>query len=146
MTAFDHLEDAPAVPLFPVEPVPPRPDDKTKWPEHYRQSSFVAHIRKRAPSVLAFSNANEGVRSTNGGKRMKQAGLTPGVPDCTILWDGGIAFAEFKGFYASGAPGKLSEDQIRIGNKIHRNGWPVACFYTATAALAWLREQGAPVP
>lgn len=144
-TTFADLERADEQPLFYVEPIPARPDDKSKWPEHYRQSSFVAHIRKRAPGIEAFSIANERRCGTFQGRKLKQAGLTPGTPDVCCLWDGGWAFAEFKGFDAKGTAGKLSIQQIETCNRIHRRGHPVGCFYTATAALDWLRGLGAPL-
>ena len=132
-------------PLFLVEARPALPDDRTKWPEEYRQRSFVAWVRKHHPEIIAASITNEGKRSVYGGMRRKQAGLTPGMPDIVVIWDGGMAFIEFKGAAASGAWGRLSEHQIETCNKIHRNGHPVGCFYTATGAIAWLRSVGCPL-
>lgn len=144
-TTFADLERADETPLFYVEPIPARPDDKAKWPEHYRQSAFVTYLRKKAPAIQAFSIANERRCGTFHGQKLKQAGLTPGVPDVCCLWDGGMAFCEFKGFDARGTAGKLSIQQVETCNRIHRNGHPVGCFYTATAALDWLRGLGAPL-
>lgn len=143
---FADLESplAPA-PLFPVEQPGERPADKTKWSEDYRQRSFVAWLSKNHPEVIVFSITNEGARGVFHGKRLKQRGLLPGAPDICVLWNGGWAFIEFKGWAANGTPGKLSTAQIETCNRIHRNGTPVGCFFRADSALAWLRELGAPI-
>lgn len=149
-TAFlDALEASHAreeQPLFYVEPVPEKPDDKAKWSEDYRQRAFVAWIRKRAPEVTCFSIANERRVALGQMRKLKATGLTPGVPDICVLWSDHWAFIEFKGFDARGRPGTLSPQQIATCNRIHSNNTPVACFYTASAALQWLRDMGAPVP
>lgn len=134
-----------AEPMFPIEPRPALPDDPAKWSEEYRQRSFVAWMRKHHPEIITASIANEAKRSTFGGARKKSAGLTPGMPDIVVVWDGGMAFVEFKGATKSGQWGRLSQPQIEVCNKIHRNGHPVGCFFTATGALEWLRSVGAPI-
>jgi hypothetical protein len=145
-TEWDALETPLEVqPVFPVEAPGQKPEDKTRWPESYRQRSFVAWMRKNHPGIIVASIANEGRRSTFSGQRMKAQGLTPGMPDIVVLWDGGMAFVEFKGFAANGQAGKLSPAQIAACNKIHRNGHPVACFFRAESALKWLRSIGAPL-
>lgn len=146
--AFDHLEsDLAEKPLFVCEePGKPGLDPKL-WPEEARQRAFVSWIRGLygVGGLHTFSVANERKGSAIGGERLKRNGLTAGVPDIVVLWDGGIAFCEFKGFSADRRPGKLSQAQIETCNRIHRNGWPVGCFYTAKAALAFIAEHGAPV-
>ena len=145
-TTFADLESPLyAEPLFYVEPHGKAPDDTRRRPEAFRQESFVAYLRKTSPGITPASFANEGKRSTYAAGKLKKGGLAPGMPDICCIWDGGWAFIEFKGFTASGQPGKLSPAQIDACNKIHRNGHPVACFFTATAALDWLRGLGAPV-
>lgn len=146
MTSFDHLETPLAQqPLFPVEQPGARPDDPAKWSEDYRQRSFVAWMTKNHPEIIVFSIANEGARGVFHGRRMKQRGLLPGAPDICVLWNGGWAFIEFKGWAANGTPGKLSDAQIETCNRIHRNGTPVAMFFRADKALDWLASLGAPV-
>lgn len=142
--ALDALEQADG-PLFYCQPAPVPPEDRAKWPEAYRQAAFVAWIRKNNPDMVVFSIANEAKRSTFAGQRMKRTGLTPGMADIACLWDGGMAFIEFKGFDKTGRPGKLSAQQVETLNRIHRNGHPVAMFYTAEAARGWLRDLGAPI-
>ncbi len=147
MAELDALE-SPLVepPLFFVEPVPEKPDDKSKWPEEYRQRALVSYVRKHAPSVIVSSFANEGKRGLRLAAKMKGQGLLAGMADLTFIWDGGAAYVEVKGFDARGTPGKLSPQQVATLNRIHRNGHPVGCFYTATAALGFLRRLGAPIP
>lgn len=132
-------------PLFLCEQPGERPDDPKKWPEEYRQRSFVSYLRKHCPAVMAASIANERRTSLNYGVRLKKTGLTPGMPDIVCLWDGGMAFCEFKGFAKDGRAGKLSDSQVEVCNRIHRNGHPVGCFFTAARALEWLSSLGAPV-
>lgn len=145
-TTFADLE-SPLVeePLFYVEPVPEKPTDPRKWPEEYRQREFVAYVRKRYPDIILSSFANEGKRGKRLAARMKGLGLLAGMADITCIWDGGSAYLEFKGWQASGRPGKLSVQQIETLNRIHRNGHAVGCFYSARTALDWLRSLGAPV-
>lgn len=146
MTDFAALESPIApVPLFPVEQPGERPADKAKWSEDYRQRSFVAWLAKNHPEVIVFSITNEGARGVFHGKRLKQRGLLPGAPDICVLWNGGWAFVEFKGWAANGTPGKLSVQQIETCNRIHKNGTPVAVFYRADKALEWLRSVGCPL-
>ena len=145
-TTFAELESTLAPePLFPVEAPGARPEDKTRWSEDYRQRSFVAWLTKNHPDIIVFSITNEGARGVFHGRRLKQRGLLPGAPDICVLWQGGWAFVEFKGWAADGTPGKLSTAQIETCNRIHKNGTPVAMFYRADKALDWLRELGAPI-
>lgn len=147
MTAFDTLEsDLYAPPLFYVELHGKATGDPAKWSEGYRQTAFVTWMRKKAPGIVIASIANERRVGTNEGKRLKRQGLTPGMPDIIILFDGGLAFIEFKGFNAAGQPGKLSQAQIDTCNRIHANGHPVACFYSAESAWLWLQSVGCPLP
>ena len=146
-TTFADLESPlEEQPLFYVEPHGKPPVDPKLWPEDFRQKSFVAFIRKHAPAVVVSSFANEGKRTVRNGQRMKALGMTPGMPDICTIWDGGTAFLEFKGFSADGRPGRLSQQQIATLNRIHRNGWSAGCFFTASRAIDWLADLGAPVP
>lgn len=147
MAELDALESPLVeVPLFYVEPTPDKPLDPRKWPEEFRQREFVAYVRRKHPGIILSSFANEGKRGARLAAKMKGQGLLAGMADLTCIWDGGTAFIEFKGWQASGRPGKLSAQQIETLNRIHRNGHPVGCFFTATAALDFLRRCGAPIP
>lgn len=144
-TTFADLERCDEKPLFYVEQAGEKPDDPRRWPEAYRQTEFVSYVRRKWPSVVISSFANEGKRGKRMAAKMKGMGLLAGMPDTVIVWDGGMAFIEWKGWAASGAAGKLSQQQIETCNRIHRNGHPVACFFRAQTALNWLRGLGAPL-
>lgn len=147
MTDWDALETPlTEKPLFMVERPGKPPADPRKWPEAYRQKAFVAFIRKTAPGIIVASFANEGKRGLGQASKMKAQGLSAGMPDIVAMWDGGWAFCEFKGFSAAGRAGSLSVNQSEACNRIHKIGHSVACFFTAEAALDWLRALGAPIP
>jgi len=144
---LDALEsDLAPVPLFPVEEAGEKPDKRETWPESYRQKAFVSWLRRRAPMVVSFSIANERNVGLNEMRRLKAQGLVAGWPDVGVLWDGGWAFCEFKGWDAQGRPGKLSAAQVDACNRIHVNRHPVACFFRAETAWNWLRSVGCPLP
>lgn len=154
---FDHLESTLApVPLFPVEAPGKAPADLAMRPELARQKAFIAFLRKRAPLVSAFAIPNAAKRGMKAMNQAQGEGMRTGAFDTCVGWDvddstipdaaRSIAFCEFKGFSADGRPGKLSNAQIEFGNEWHRKGHAVACFYTASAALSWLRSLGAPIP
>lgn len=146
IATFAELE-SPLVeePLFPVEKPGKPPLDPRTWPEEFRQREFVAYVRRKYPEIVLSSFANEGKRGKRMAAKMKGLGLLAGMPDTAILWDGGMAFIEWKGWTSAGRPGRLSAQQIDTCNRIHRNGHAVACFFSARSALEWLRELGAPI-
>lgn len=132
-------------PLFAVE----APDGRKDLSEHQRQSMFVAFMRKANPHIVVYANMNHGARSQT---RACKEGMLPGVPDLTICWElseddprASIAYAEMKGYTAAGRPGTLSRQQIDVGNRFHRLGYPVGCFFSARTLVEWLRGLGAPV-
>lgn len=132
-------------PLFPVEKPSKPPLDPRTWPEEFRQREFVSYVRRKYPRIVLSSFANEGKRGMRMAAKMKGLGLLAGMPDTVLLWDGGMAFIEWKGWTAAGRPGTLSAQQIDTCNRIHRNGHKVACFFSARPALEWLRGLGAPL-
>lgn len=132
-------------PLFYVEQPGKPPLDPRTWPEEFRQREFVSYVRRKYPQLVLSSFANEGKRGPRMAAKMKGLGLLAGMPDTVVLWDGGMAFIEWKGWDASGRAGRLSVQQIETCNRIHRNGHAVACLFSARTALEWLREQGAPI-
>ena len=140
---------------FFCEPAPsPGPDPKL-WPEEERQAAFIAYLLKTSSKVTARAIRNEGKRGFKEQRSMKRTGLLAGTFDTVIFWDyrdatsddcpRSVASIEFKGFDAKGRPGKLSQPQIEYGNDLFRKGHAVGCFYTAAAALDFLRRLGAPV-
>ena len=125
-------------PLFPVE----APDGKRLIGETPRQTQFVKLMRELAPSCAVFANANAGKRAP---RTAKLEGIVSGVFDMSVAWDDGhVAYPEFKG-YAGGRAGKLSDNQIIWGNRMHRLGHHVACFFDPMSAVLWLQSIGAPV-
>jgi hypothetical protein len=136
-------------PLFPVE----APDKERGLSELDRQAWLVTYIRRTSPKVLIYANANAAKRGFGAQRQVHKEGLLAGIPDLTVCWDVGdghapdgltIAFVEMKGWSKSG-PGKLSAQQIEIANRLHRMGVPVACFFSARSAIAWLISLGCPL-
>lgn len=137
MIDFAALEEPlRAVPLFPVEP----PDDQRSLAELPRQTRLLSRLRVIAPGLKIYANANAGKRNPTQARR---EGITSGVFDLSVVnreaYPRFRAELEMKG-WASKRAGKLSPNQISWGNDMHRAGWPVACFFTPDAAVAWLRS------
>lgn len=140
MNPFADL-DEPLIPepQFYVEP----PDGMKHWPEIDRQSTFFKLLRYAGPRVHAFANANAGKRNP---RKAKAEGIKSGVFDVTCQFKLPlIAYTEFKGYDGRGRPGKLSDNQIRFGNRLVELGIPCACFFSPQAAINWLRELGFPI-
>lgn len=152
---FDHLEDLPAVPLFPVEKPAKPTGDPHMWPELARQKAFIAFMRKTQPSIEVHAIPNAGKRGLKAQAQAKAEGLKAGVFDLFIGWDVKhashnapctVAWIDFKGFDKNGRPGRLSASQIEWANRMKGLGYPVACFFTVKTALLWLRDElGAPI-
>lgn len=118
------------------------PDQQKDWPEINRQATFLRLMRMAAPRIVVFANANAGKRNP---RQATKEGIRSGVFDLTVLWTKGrTAFIEFKGYNKSG-PGKLSDNQIRFGNRLVELGIPCASFFSPINAVNWLREQGFPI-
>ncbi|MES2428294.1 MAG: VRR-NUC domain-containing protein [Bacteroidota bacterium] len=75
------------------------------------QAQFYKTAYNQYPQIrgLLFSVPNGGSRNTLEAMKFKATGLTPGVPDMILLWDGKVYGFEFKT-----ATGRLSEAQERI--------------------------------
>lgn len=142
MTAFDYLpagDPLTEAPLFYVEP----PDVRKDWPELSRQTTFLQLMRYAAPKVAVWATANAGKRNP---MQARREGIKSGVFDIQCASEGPlIALLEFKGYSKDGRAGKLSDNQIEFGNRMHGYGVPVACFFDPHAAVEWLRAQGFPV-
>jgi hypothetical protein len=119
------------------------PDGLKHWPEIDRQSTFFKLLRYAGPRVDAFANANAGKRNP---RLAKKEGIRGGVFDVTCLWRPPVvAWIEFKGYDKRGRAGKLSDNQIRFGNRLVELGIPCACFFSPQAAIDWLHGQGFPI-
>lgn len=150
MVDFAHLESPlREEPLFPVEAF-----DGKALSELERQAWLVSYIRRTSPKVLVYANANAAKRGFGAQRQAHKEGLLAGVPDITVAWDIAdshvpdgptVAWIEMKGADAKGRAGKLSDQQIEFGNRLHRSGQAVACFYSAKSAIAWLRSLGCPL-
>lgn len=148
---FDGLDGGldKATPLFPVE----APDGRKDLSELDRQAWVVAYMRKSQPHIVCYATPNAAKRGFKAQAQARKEGLLAGVFDLTFAWDMDAArtdgptvcWAEMKGYDASGHAGKLSDEQVRFGNKLHAQGHKVACFFSAKSVIEWLRELGAPI-
>lgn len=142
------------VPLFPVEDWKKLADPRRDLSELERQGQFVAFMRKVCPHMIVAAIPNAGKRGFKAQRQAKQEGMCAGAFDTLVTWDiadahpdcpSTMAMLEFKGFSASGQAGKLSPQQIEFGNRLHKQGHKVACFFSARSAIEWLRALGAPI-
>jgi hypothetical protein len=135
---FDALEDPlDPVALFPVQ----KPDGRRDWTEIDRQTTFNGKLRMLAPSLECHANRNAGKRA---GFIAIKEGVKAGVFDLTVasgmIGPRFVAWPEFKGYDKNGRPGTLSRAQIDWGNRMHRAGHHVACFFDPSAAVEWIRS------
>jgi hypothetical protein len=123
-------------------------NDRSLMPELRRQTMLFRDMRMLAPEVLLYANANAGKRNPT---KARQEGIVSGVFDVTccyrsVMGNPMSAYIELKGYQPSGKRwGKLSDAQIRWGNRMHAMGHLCGCFYDSVEAMLWLRDQGAPV-
>lgn len=144
MNAFAHFtalaDDLHARPLFYVQ----SPDGKRDWSEAARQTVMFRELRDYRGVLDGFHIPNAGIRNP---MKALAAGIKAGPFDTEwAWWHGGCAWVELKGYDKRGTAGKLSEEQIRWGNKRHAMGFDVACFFDPYDAIDWLRGLGAPIP
>ncbi len=155
MTIWDCLETAlDEPPLFPVEDWRALANPRKDLDELARQSQFVSFLRTACPHMLVAAIPNAGKRGFNAQRQAKREGLLGGAFDTLITWSiehasddcpATMAMVEWKGFDARGRAGTLSQAQIDFGNRLHRQGHNVACFFSAKSAVDWLRSLGAPI-
>lgn len=125
-------------PLFFVQ----KPDGNRILGEDPRCKTLVKLVHQLAPQATIQHSKNEGNHNHIKAKAM---GVVAGYPDYTVTW--GVrnqAFIEMKGYTAAGRAGELSQAQIDQCNKLFRQGFPVACFFTPELAFEWLVQQGMP--
>lgn len=152
---FDHLETAlDEAPLFPVEDWRALENPRRDLSELERQSQFVAFLRKTCPHIMVAAIPNAAKRGFKAQHQARKEGLQTGAFDTLVTWDIGhtspdcpatMAMIEFKGFDARQRAGELSQAQIDFGNRLHKQGHKVACFFSAKSAIEWLRSLGAPI-
>lgn len=123
-----------------------KPDGARHLSELARVKTFRDLLRNCGKGVHAYAIPNAGKRGYAAQRKAKAEGMVAGVFDLCITWPrGGVAWIEFKGYDARGTAGKLSQSQIDWGNLHFLMGHNVSCFFCPTAAVQWLREQGAPI-
>lgn len=152
---FADLESAlDEKPLFLVEDWRKLADPRRDLSELERQGQFVAFMRKVCPHMMVAAIPNAGKRGFKAQHQAKKEGMVSGAFDTLVTWDirdarpdcpATMAMIEFKGFDARGSAGSLSQSQIDFGNRLHRQGHKVACFFSARSAIEWLRGLGAPI-
>jgi len=118
------------------------PDGDRAWAEIDRQGCFMSLMHMQAPGVEVRALPNAGKRNP---AKARQEGIKAGLLDVGCWWNRGHAVVEFKGYDKRGQAGKLDDNQIEFGNRLHDAGHHVACFFRPTSALAWLASLGAPV-
>ena len=59
-------------------------DYRPKISEHSHQVAFIKWFRARYPGVLIFAIPNGGARNCVTGKKLKDEGVVPGIPDLYI--------------------------------------------------------------
>lgn len=91
--------------------------------------SFMKKLQALEPHVgmIFFSVPNGGSRNKAEAANLKLAGLTAGVPDICILFNGGSRFIELKK-----SKGKTSLDQNKMIEKITNLGHPVDIVFGDT--------------
>lgn len=107
------------------------------------QSKFFIQAYNQYPQIrgLLFSVPNGGSRNAIEAMKFKSTGLTPGVPDMILLWDGKVYGFEFKS-----ATGRLSEAQVKIHLTWAKAGVQVFVFRSDSEALLQLQSIILPQP
>lgn len=105
--------------------------------------SIVTLFRSRAriicPGVSIVAIPNAAKRTRWAANQAKREGISAGFPDVMCLWNGRVAFIEFKT-----AKGQLSDNQKDWHERLNDLGLPVTVSRDPDHALEFLREQGAP--
>lgn len=104
------------------------------------QVALRKELKKRAPGIAFVAVPNGAQRTAWAAMKAKAEGLQAGFPDCMLIWEGGIAFAEIKA-----RAGSLSDQQHVWLNHLTKCGFPVGVFRSVETCLAWLEGLGAPV-
>lgn len=105
------------------EPTYARSRTRTKIREADYQRMVVDFICAVAPSCFVFANPNASRRTASGRASNAIAGLTKGVADLTILFSGGVLFAELKA-----GKGSVSPEQFHFSQTVRGFGHHWACW------------------
>lgn len=102
--------------------------------EHLEQSGLVTWFRGKFPGVLIFAIPNGGHRSITEAKRLKDEGVTPGVPDLYVpSWSLWIEMKRVQG-------GRLSREQKDMIEYLQSIGHTVIVGKGATDASRQVLE------
>ncbi len=103
------------------------------------QTLFRSRARMRCPRVRIVAIPNAAARGQKALNQARREGAAWGFPDVMCLWEGGVAFVEFK------APkGKLAEHQAEWLDRLTEMGFPATVSRDPDHALEFLRGAGAP--
>lgn len=76
--------------------------------EFYKQYQLLTDLRQFNLPKYVFHIPNERKTSISYGRKLKRMGVIPGIADYCVLFEGGVAFIEFK----RNKKCKLSEHQL----------------------------------
>ena len=112
---------------------------KVKAPLPYEWQEQVTVIQYcQYNSILCNHTPNEGKRSVQEGRKLKQMGLSPGFPDISILEPRG----KYHGFYIEmkRKGNKATDDQIKWLMELRARGYATALCYSADEAIAKIEK------
>lgn len=112
---------------------------KLKAPLPYEWQEQVTVIQYcTLNNILCNHTPNEGKRSIQEGRKLKEMGLSPGFPDISILEPKG----KFHGFYIEmkRKGNKLSEEQTTWLNELRARGYATALCYSADEAISKIQK------
>lgn len=108
-------------------------DYRPKISEHSHQVAFIKWFRARYPGVLIFAIPNGGARNCVTGKKLKDEGVVPGIPDLYI--PGARTWIEMKT-----ETGRLSEKQKQVIKYLETIGDTVIIGYGFEDAKQKIKE------
>ena len=110
--------------------------------ELQEQQAFRKRLYYAAPEVKLVAVPNAARRTQWEARRAKAEGLAAGFPDLVAMWPGGgVAFIEMKRLKG----GVISPNQADWIDLLGRYGFAAAVCPGADAAIAFLRQCGAPI-
>lgn len=98
-----------------------QPKRKPKQQEHRLQVACLEWLRMAYPNVLCYAIPNGGQRNEIEGKRLKDEGVTAGIPDLHIPLPRG-AYASLYIEMKDGKKGRLSDHQKQLINLLQSYG------------------------
>lgn len=102
-----------------------KPRKRPAGEEHALQVECLRWLRMAYPNVLCYAIPNGGQRTERAGKRLKEEGMTAGIPDLHIPLPRG-AYASLYIEMKNGKKGRLSDQQKQLINLLQSYGNKVA--------------------